>query len=131
VEEIIGNDVMFGTRGNDIRSQYSKHGLYIQQNRMYDMNGGIQLINMLSKDKRFIVHAQCIDTLSQLDEWNMETTGSAQLSQYGLGYAIVNMLSRLKQKITPEPVIVMAPKDYGRGDQNDVNYTGINPWEFM
>jgi hypothetical protein len=122
---------MFGTRGTDIRSQYSKHGLYIQQNRFADVNGGIQLINMLSKEKRFVVHASCIDVLSQLDEWNMETTGTAQLSQYGLGHAIVAMASRLKPKIMPETQIVYQPTDYGRDDSRTVDYTDVNPWEFM
>ena len=131
-EEVIGNDTMFGTRGNDIRSQYSRYGVYVRQNKFSDINGGIQLINMLAREKRFITHAQCTNVLGQLDTWNMETSGVEQLSRFGLCHAIAALASKLKPKIVPEKPIVIAESDYGRDpNPTSFDYSSLNPWEFM
>lgn len=105
-DEIIGNKVMFGTRGQDIKSQFSKFDCYITQNRMFDLYGGTQLLNQMIQDGRFRIQQSCRNTIRQLDHWDMTGAKKMQEVDFGLCHALVNVVSRLRNMILPEPTPV-------------------------
>ena len=99
-----GNNLMFsriqaGTMGIVTSSKdgmweaYSRSGVTINDNPMFDEYGSILLINRLIKLKAIKIHTRCIETFRELSSWCID--GKQPADGYGHARAIINTASVL------------------------------------
>jgi hypothetical protein len=97
----IGNKRMFGTYGEDVCSQFRRFNLPIYENYRYDEYGAIELLNLLVNQKRITVHKACTALISQLRKWSAVSNRKQSEAEFGMCYALLNIVSELKDKIDP------------------------------
>jgi len=125
----IGNDRMFGDLGSDLVTQYRKLGVRVQKNRRYDELGGTQLLNQMISDKRVIIDSKCGALINQLEKWNVRESRAVIEVNYGLCYAMVNLMSFLREKIErPAPKIKQPGSGY-KNQKSLINPVRYNPSE--
>lgn len=121
--KIVGNDKCFGKRTrDDVRGQLRKFGVTIRQNISYDEIGALELINQMHASRRLRFSEKCPTVLQQMYNWRLDKNDYELETEYGLCYALLNLVSELKRKIKkselPEPEI----PDYGQADESETNY---------
>ena len=128
--KIIGNHRVFGKGSDDIRSQMSKMGVRIRENHRYDELGALELLNYIVAEKRIKISENCRDTIRQLDNWNADVKASQLETEFGLCYAILNIVSELKEHIAPKPIRQEVRKEYTNKStlQNIDSHVGAYLW---
>jgi hypothetical protein len=132
MSKILGNDKMFGSYGEDISSKFNKYGVKINENYNYNELGAIETLEMLITQKRLIINKKCEKTVQQLSRWNTEVSRKLLETEFGICYAIANIISFLKKKIdyTPKQIDIVP---YSEQRQQWVksfskDTVGINKW---
>ena len=112
-KKILGNDRCFGSNPReDIRGQFKNYQVRLSKNRRYDELGAIELLNELVVNKNLKVSRDCEEAIKQLNEWKMDASQVNLENDYGLAYAILNVVSELKEQIKPTVRPKMAYKPY-------------------
>jgi hypothetical protein len=99
--KILGNDRCFGSPSQDIRAQLRKYRVRLRENFKYDELGALELLNQLVATKSIKLVGSCQATIHQLDRWNSDAKRAQAEQDFGLCYAILNVVSELKSKINP------------------------------
>ena len=116
--KILGNDRCFGSgagAGQDIRAQLRKYRVQLRENFKYDELGALELLNQLVSTKSIKLVKNCRNTIQQLDKWNSDSSRAQAEKDYGLCYAILNIVSELKNKISPPAKKVIPRQSYAGG----------------
>lgn len=108
--KIVANDRCFSkTAKDDVRGQMRKSGIRLRENIGYDELGAIELLNELTSSNKLKVLNNCDRTIQQLYNWKMDNSQQVLDTDFGLCYALLNVISELKEKIkrdaSPEPVV--------------------------
>ena len=74
----------------------------MRENYKYDELGALELLNQLVSTKSIKLVKHCRNTISQLDKWNADVTKSVAEKDFGLCYALLNVVSELKDEIKPK-----------------------------
>jgi hypothetical protein len=123
--QVIGNDKMFGVRGQDVRSQLAKYKINIRQNLQYDELGSLQLLSTLVQSKKIKIYSNCRDIIRQMTDWSYNGYGKQQLhDEFGLCYALLNVISKLRRRIELN-VPTQIPMDTGYDNSTSVRI--VNP----
>ncbi len=99
--KILGNDRCFGSTSQDIRAQLRKYRVRMRENYKYDELGALELLNQLVSTKSIKLVKGCQNTIHQMDRWNSDAKRAQAERDFGLCYAILNIVSELKNKISP------------------------------
>jgi phage terminase large subunit len=99
VDKIIGNEIMFKKFGDDIRSQFEKFNIDVQDNYRYDEPGAIEILVNMTKLKTLVIDSKCIKTIDQFRKFHLTESRRKLEIDYGLVYSILNLVSELKEKI--------------------------------
>jgi hypothetical protein len=108
--KILGNDRCFGSASSDIRAQLRKYKVRLRENYKYDELGALELLNQLVSTKSIKLVNQCDNTIHQLDRWNADVKRAQAERDFGLCYAILNIVSELKDKINPTKRSSLEPR---------------------
>lgn len=119
-KKILGNDRCFGSTTQDIRAQLRKYRVRMRENFKYDELGALELLNQLVSTKSIKLIKDCQNTIHQMDRWNSDTKRAQAEKDFGLCYAILNIVSELKNKISPavRPQVSRTPYS-GAAEQAD------------
>jgi hypothetical protein len=101
----IGNSSMFGKLGEDIASKFRKYKLNVSENITYNELGAIEMLGVLTSQKRILIQKNCVKTIEQLGKWKLDGKKRDQEISFGLCYALTNIISFLKRKLEYKPII--------------------------
>lgn len=122
-KRIIGNNKCFSSAStNDIRGQMKKYGVRMRENSRYDELGAIELLNELSTQRRFKIFKKCDATIKQIAAWKMEGSNVSLEREYGLCYAVLNLVSELREEIEREVKGVTPRMEYSYNACNTNEY---------
>ena len=125
--KVIGNDVCFGKSSrDDIRGQFKPMGVSMKPNKKYDELGALELLNELVTQRRLKVHKNCVHAIEQLNEWRMDVPKYDLEHDFGLCYAILNVISLLKDKIKPRQSKATPYRPYSKEKETRNNTRYIN-----
>ncbi len=129
--KILGNDRCFGSASQDIRAQLRKYRVSLRENYQYDELGAMELLNQLVTSRSIkLVGNQCPRAIHQLDRWNSDTKKAQAEKDFGLCYAVLNIVSELKKEINPTVKPVIQEKGYSGNSsaQNKPNFNKSMLW---
>jgi hypothetical protein len=115
-KRILGNKTMFGVVGEDLETQYRRCGLLLQENTLYDEIGALDMLNTLFEYNQIIIHPDCVNLIENLRTWKYNNKKTVEENQYGLCFALLNLISELKNK-----------KEFIPKDNTIPSYTGDKP----
>ena len=99
--KVLGNSRCFGSPSQDIRAQLRKFRVRLRENYKYDELGALELLNQLVSTRSIKLVKSCSNTINQMDRWTSDVSKSQAEKDFGLCYAILNVVSELKDKINP------------------------------
>ena len=108
-KRIIGNNRMFKKGTDDIANKFRKFKLNLYDNWSYDELGAIETMGLLVSQKRILIYRGCKNTIDQMTKWRMEGSKYALEKDFGLCYAISNIVSLLKKKIEGDDMPMATP----------------------
>lgn len=129
-KKILGNARCFGNPSQDIKAQLRRFKVRLRDNYRYDELGALELLNQLVHTKSIKLLNKCNSTISQLDKWNSDVKKAEAERDYGLCYAILNIVSELKDKINPKrtPMERRSPYSSSTQQQQQQLYNKALTW---
>lgn len=109
LSRIIGNERMFSTTGTDISMKYRKFNIVIHENLFFNELAAIDTLSSMVTQKRLVVNSNCNDLITQLSDWKMDLSKTELERQYGLCYALCNMVSELRKKMDNRSTNIVIP----------------------
>ncbi len=103
LRKIIGNDKCFNKHSkDDVKGQLKRvYNVNLKRNKKYDELGATELFNELTASKNFSVLKRCSETINQVSNWQMNKSQIQLETEFGLCYAIINLISELRDQIKP------------------------------
>jgi len=117
--KILGNDRCFGSSTQDIRAQLRKYRVRLRENYRYDELGALELLNQLVSTRSIKIVKHCRNTIGQMDRWSSDVKKAQAEKDFGLCYAILNVVSELKDKIAPKVTANKKYSPYGSSVETD------------
>lgn len=111
--KILGNDRCFGSNTEDISGQFRKQGIILRENYSFNELGAIELLNYIVANGNIKIARNCTDTIGQLNRWSVDLKSKELEENHGLCYAILNVVSLLKNKIKPQARVQIGYVPYG------------------
>jgi phage terminase large subunit len=125
--KVIGNERCFSDKtSDDVRGQMKRYGVRLRENDRYDELGAIELLNELITSGRLKMLSRCHNAISQFDGWKMSETKHSLETNFGLCYAVLNIVSELRKEIkqpTFERPVVSYNRDRGGEAIDDFHLT--------
>ncbi len=112
-KKVLGSDRCFGSNPReDTRGRFRQYKVKLSQNRKYDELGAIGLLSELTTTKSLKISRECRLAIEQLNSWRMDVSEISKEVDYGLAYALLNVVSELKDKIKPNIKPIATRKAY-------------------
>lgn len=99
LNKIIGNDLMFGTKGDDLAFKFRNYQVFLMQNFFYNELSAIETLSNMMTQKRIVIGSQCKKLISQLSTWKSEKNKFDNENNFGLCYALCNLMTEMRKKI--------------------------------
>jgi hypothetical protein len=96
-KKILGNDRCFtGNPTENIQGYFRNYKVRLQKNFRYDELGAIELLSNLTTTGNLKVSKNCNEAIKQLHNWSTDVKQAELERDYGLAYALLNVVSELK-----------------------------------
>lgn len=107
LRKLVGNDRCFNSSSkDDVKGQFKRnYNITLKRNKKYDELGAITLFNELIDTKRFAVLGNCVNVVKQVSDWQMGMSQQELETEFGTCYAIINLISELKDQLKPKNII--------------------------
>ncbi len=126
-KNLLGNDRCFGRSSrDDMRGHLRKYGVKnLKQNYNYDELGALSLLNNLDDQGRLKILRRCESITNQLYEWRMDNSVTVLDNEYGLCYALLNLVSSLKDQIERNSPSQPAYVPYNASERGDREFSNL------
>ena len=97
LSSIYGNERLFNDKTDGLSRKFRKYNIHIKENYKYDELSAIELLSLMISNKMIIISSRCKKLIDQLSNWKSDTIKSKNELDFGLCYALLNILSVLKK----------------------------------
>ena len=114
-KKILGNDRCFtGSPTDNMQKYYRNYKVRLQKNYRYDELGAIELLSNLTATGNLKVSKNCREAIKQLNNWSTDLKQTELEKDYGLAYALLNIVSELKDRINRKTQSIVNNNPYSQ-----------------
>lgn len=133
LQKIIGNENMFARSGDSIAVKLRKYKINIRSNYGFNELGAIEALNDFVSTKKIKISSKCVNVIEQMSKWKMEGSKLMLETDYGLCYALSNVMSMLKktQNYRVKPFAFLPYSNQKTDFLNKPDGAKKNKWMYM